>query len=334
MHTTGDVGARPARPPATLRPRPLAERFIAATDPGSARERGETVLGLTAPAGQPIWTAQVEISPAQAKRLLLAMPVQRPVQPANVAFFTTLIRNGEFELTHQGIAFNGAGMLIDGQHRLQACIDCNEPITVLATFGLPNRTFGAMDRGRNRSAGDDLLCEAIVEHKNAANVMTGAAKILWNLDGGRVPHHSGKRGAFTNSRQLAVIHDHPLLHEAVAIVSPIQNQFRGIGGATVAGFMTRFLEINPARAKEFVEQLATGYGRHGAGLPLGSPTATLRDYTRHTDSARAKLVRGAAMVALVRAWNAFIEGRPLRRISGVMREEGFPEISTGLQEEE
>jgi hypothetical protein len=65
--------------------------------------------------------------------------------------------------THQGIAFNTAGELVDGQHRLHALILSGKTIVMMVTFGLPIKiagkemtTMDAIDRGKTRSVADQL----------------------------------------------------------------------------------------------------------------------------------------------------------------------------------
>ena len=59
-------------------------------------------------------------------------------------------------ITHQGIAFDVNGILIDGQHRLAAIVESCVPQVMLVTFGLPAEAKLSIDRGRIRAVADQL----------------------------------------------------------------------------------------------------------------------------------------------------------------------------------
>ena len=88
------------------------------------------------------------------------MPKQRPLRPADVQLFKTLILTGRFKQTHQGIAFDVDGRLFDGQHRLEACVEADAAIEVQCTFNMDRDLFECLDRGRVRSLVDDLITTA------------------------------------------------------------------------------------------------------------------------------------------------------------------------------
>ena len=102
-------------------------------------------------------TANIEtISPETAKEYLRANNRNRLVRPESVDSIARDIRRGTFVLTHQGIAFDENGRLIDGQHRLLAILKANTPVTLMVTRGLPANVVDSVDRGINRSVADAM----------------------------------------------------------------------------------------------------------------------------------------------------------------------------------
>lgn len=65
--------------------------------------------------------------------------------------------NGSFATTHQGIAFDTNGKLIDGQHRLVAVMISGKPMTCLVTRGVDAKAMAFIDRGTSRSVRDCLV---------------------------------------------------------------------------------------------------------------------------------------------------------------------------------
>lgn len=100
------------------------------------------------------------ITPDIAKEYLRCNLKNRLVKPRNVESIARQIKRGEYKLTHQGIAFNRNGELVDGQHRLLAVIMANQPVEMMVTRGLDNDVVLAIDRGVNRSVRDTLTIDS------------------------------------------------------------------------------------------------------------------------------------------------------------------------------
>lgn len=81
----------------------------------------------------------------------------RPLRQGQVDFFVNLIKNEDFKLTHQGIAFDENGKLADGQHRLWAIAEANIPVQMYVTRGLPEEAFHGIDMGAKRTMGDAVF---------------------------------------------------------------------------------------------------------------------------------------------------------------------------------
>lgn len=85
------------------------------------------------------------------------MAVNRSVADHTVAAYARDMMNDKWEITHQGIAIEAeTGLVIDGQHRLEAIIRSNTPQIMLVTIGVPGASKLVMDRGRVRSVADAL----------------------------------------------------------------------------------------------------------------------------------------------------------------------------------
>jgi hypothetical protein len=102
-----------------------------------------------------------EIGPEIAKRYLARNIANRNLREATVRSYEIDMRRGNWVPTHQGIAFNDRGDLIDGQHRLTALARAGVTVKILVTRGLPSesgrtKTMDAVDVGAIRSVRDHL----------------------------------------------------------------------------------------------------------------------------------------------------------------------------------
>jgi hypothetical protein len=117
-------------------------------------------------------TAIETITPHIAELYLKFNNNNRPLRKAHIKELASDIIGGNWQVTHQGIAFDTTGRLIDGQHRLHAIILAGVPIQISVTRGCSASSFSILDRGSSRSASDILGWP-----KRIAEVMTLALRI-------------------------------------------------------------------------------------------------------------------------------------------------------------
>lgn len=114
------------------------------------------------------------ITPEKAKKYLAKnLKTNRPINPSSVKLFAELMKSKQFPLTHQGLAFDSTGKLIDGQNRLSAIIESVCTVTMMVTRGFPPKTFRAIDMGKSRS-----LHIAIGIHKRRAETWCAMMRLF------------------------------------------------------------------------------------------------------------------------------------------------------------
>ena len=106
---------------------------------------------------QGIYQELVTITPALARTLLdnNSLP-NRNIAPARRRKYERAIKAGEWKTTHQGIALDANGGIIDGQHRLAAIANSGKTVKSYITYNLPTDTFDVIDQGKTRSYSDAL----------------------------------------------------------------------------------------------------------------------------------------------------------------------------------
>lgn len=80
----------------------------------------------------------------------------RKMRMTGVEFLTRAMREGQFLTTHEGIAFDTEGSLIDGQHRLRAIIASGTRQWMLVVKNLEPEVFNVIDAGITRTMSDRL----------------------------------------------------------------------------------------------------------------------------------------------------------------------------------
>lgn len=102
-------------------------------------------------------TEVICVTPAFAKSLLAKnASFQRNPSRLTVKNYADAMKRGEWRLTHQGIATDVNGNLIDGQHRLMAVVESNMTIPMTLFSGVPESSFTVLDIGKKRDLADLL----------------------------------------------------------------------------------------------------------------------------------------------------------------------------------
>jgi hypothetical protein len=184
-------------------------------------------------------TEIVEVTPQLAASWLERNhPENRAVNWPRVEVFANDMRAGAWRTTHQGLAFDEEGRLIDGQHRLHAIVSSRVPVQLLVVRGVGS--FGdPIDCGRTRSLG--ML-------SGFGNRVTSCVNGLRMLEAGM---------ALTSPMSLheaREVHSHHAEWiEAIEKLPHMGRQAAGFWAACVYA-----LPIDPPGLRAFVSQVATG----------------------------------------------------------------------------
>lgn len=117
----------------------------------------------------------------------------RNIRRHRVAALSRAIAGGRWVPTHQGIAFDEKGNLIDGQHRLSAIVEANQPVELMVTRGLTRESMTVIDRGAVRDPADTLRILRGTEHAKrkvpAARIVMMADQSAESIDDAALDEH-------------------------------------------------------------------------------------------------------------------------------------------------
>lgn len=164
------------------------------------------------------------ITPEMASEWLKNNPNNRPINMRDVTAMINTIKAGRFVLTHQGIAFDEDGRLIDGQHRLTAIALAGIPVTMMVSTNVPRQNMTAVDagRGRNKVDRDTIIGKyADCPVLRSTNV-NGMVRTLILIGG----HRAGSRISDWEIDAIIEKYDH--------IIVPLAKKMRDAPGANAA----------------------------------------------------------------------------------------------------
>jgi hypothetical protein len=211
------------------------------------------------------------------------------------------MKNGKWRLTGDAIRFSVSGNLIDGQHRLMACIEAGTPFTTIVLYGLPDDAQQFIDLGKSRSAADYLSMDGFAN----ANQVQAAARLLLAWKNGHSHISGGQIGRFTVAETLECVRRHPALAASVRISA---GKFGFPSSVTaVLHYAGTHLIGYPDRAEAMLDVLRTGVPDYP-----GDPIHRLRDrFLRSRHDTTRLIPRNQVAPYCIHAWNAFARRTPL-----------------------
>src|SRR5438552_7073950 len=130
-----------------------------------------------------------------------------------VRAFAEAMRRGDWLVTHQGIAFDTNGVLVDGQHRLAAVIEADLPVEMTVFSEVEPDTFDVLDTGKRRNAADVLA----IEGEKSTTMLAAMVRAVWLYQNRRDASWSGSGAAVTNHQIVQTLQAHPRIREFVPV---------------------------------------------------------------------------------------------------------------------
>ncbi len=231
----------------------------------------------------------------------------RKIVDAHVERLVREMKNGRWQVTHQGIAFSANQVLLDGQHRLWAVFFSGVTVPMRVFFNEPADSLVAIDAGRARS-NDQIITLAggvgAVDRKQLATlrVMVTGLNAYTRMTAGE------------EAKLLAQYHD------AIAFAHEIlpAAQFRGVATSVTRGVLARaFYSADLGRLRHFADVLragvADGKQDHAIAMLLKFLMSTARGVCGRPE-ARDKYAK------IERALQAYLAGERPSRLNGTTTE--------------
>lgn len=218
-----------------------------------------------------LFMAVEEITPEIALDLLIANTHNRPVTKRAVDFIADQMRSGDWKMAGDPIRISSTGVLLDGQHRLNAIVESMTTQKLLVIRGLSDDTFDVMDTGRMRMAADVL---AVRGHANS-RLLASVVRMIVSYKRGNFANTLANAGrvsglTVTNGEidKFAAEND---LQSFVLQAKIWYKTWPLFTGSEYGFFYFTLSEVDPAAAFEFLGALSLG-----ADLPADSSIFLLR----------------------------------------------------------
>lgn len=250
-------------------------------------------------------TQTMLITPQQADEWLKAKNYQdnRKLRASVVDRYARDMESGKWTTTHQGIAFNTRGELIDGQHRLAAIAKSGVSITLTVSTDVPCASFAHVDLGFSRTAqdvlraeGDEWVTKEIIAIARLVNANGDIRKSLVGLSPFEL-------------RELVYLHRNAITF----VMHNMESRVRSVTVSPVLAAVASayYSEQDRMRLASFIRVLVSGVTEN----PATDATAILlRDFVRDNPRLFASGSRCEVYLKAQRAIKAFMKGERLTRL--------------------
>ena len=225
----------------------------------------------------------------------------RPLNQRHVNILTRSMTKGDWDMNGESLKFDVDKNILDGQHRMWACVEANVPFKSMIVHNLPRTTFDTIDTGRIRQAHDVLAMRG----EKDVLLLSGILKHIGRYYAGQML----STNKTTNKEVEELLDLYPKARELSAMLGRSAYRVRWCSPSIIGTCWFLASEKNKASADIFFNGLI-----FGADLAADSPILTLRnkfiDIHAHKGS---YLTTPQKIELIIVAWNAFRAGKTQTR---------------------
>ncbi|MFC6706550.1 hypothetical protein [Flexivirga alba] len=250
------------------------------------------------------------ITPVKAAALLESNTSNRPLSRATVRVFAEAMKRGEWKTTHQGIAVDTNGLLVDGQHRLAAIIEADLPVKLTVFTEVSPDSFDVLDTGKKRNAADVLAIEG---EKNTL-LLAAMVRTVWLYDNRPDTSWSGGGARVTNHQILETLAANPRIRDYISVAEQLLNETGMIKSAAGAASYLVARKNSAKKIEQWLEGLIEGAGLAKTDARLKLRNLMLNMARRQAGEGRRRHDTREQVVLYLTAFNAWASEEPVSRL--------------------
>jgi hypothetical protein len=258
------------------------------------------------------------ITPEIAQEWTVLNTRNRPVRYTKVAQYARDMEAGRWLLNGETIKIATDGTILDGQHRLYACMQAEVPFETIVIRGLPVEAQDTIDTGMARKFADQLTLRGEVNTPLLGAIARWAFK--W-LHGVRMTGSADRDP--THNEMFALMEAEPRIREACTFAVSARTRFKSVTGSVWGMAWLLFHGSDHLAAEVFLEKVLSG-----EDIGSGHPALAFRNRIWNAREAGERLTQYEQLAYLIIAWNAFKDDRPLKIVkfpNAKLTPKNFPE---------
>lgn len=263
------------------------------------------------------------ITPERASFLLQGNTMNRAVKRDAVIKYSNDMANGKWAVNGETIKIAKDGTLIDGQHRLIACMESGHSFETFVLYGADKNDIVTVDGGAKRTAGDALKIKG-VKNGNACAALAKAMIVLKNSN----KIEDLVKGSFEFRPSNSEIVEYAIENmEEVKKAVELSRSFDDLptSRAILGAFLYVATKIDKDDAEYFIDKMKTGVGLEEKDPILKARNSLIKSGLNK----QARTTTKASIAILVKAWNKYMRGEEATEMKfriGGSKPERFPEM--------
>lgn len=237
------------------------------------------------------------VTPQKAERWLKKNEVNRRLRDSHITRLARDMDEGRWELNGESVKFDSAMNLLDGQHRLMACVRAGKPFYTVVVYDVRPEAMKNIDIGIKRQFSDRLKLEGVEKyHTLIASITSMFHEFETNASGGNRASHE----------ELAEVYGTHALEfvKAASFVSEARVGPSGVNLTAAALAFMFFSRTAPNVAEEYITACVSG-----EAITRQHPAWTVRAKVQRAKDQGQPLKRNDHFAIIVRGWNAQRAGR-------------------------
>ena len=255
-----------------------------------------------------------DVTPLMAAAWLLKNDNNRNIRPALVDRLKRDMSAGLWKSNGETIKFDCVGNLIDGQHRLMACVASAVTLkSVVVVRGIDLDCYLTIDTGQLKSFSDVIGSRG----ERNATTLAGAARLIVIWDNGKLSFNASPMTP-SSQEMISVVEKYESLRDVANYVAS-----RRIHGMTTS--MAGLIGLSASLAGQW-ERFDLFYDRvrRGESITKTDPEFLLRAWLGANCGIRTKTAKPGFILAMcIKAWNYAAEEKQIRTLL-IRPGEGFP----------
>jgi hypothetical protein len=232
----------------------------------------------------------------------------RALSEWTVAKYVQEMKRGRWKLSGKPLIFGKSGRLLDGQHRLKACVVSNMPFETVVVYGAEDHVFDVIDDGKVRTMADVL---GINDISNPHEVAAGL-RFIWDYATGAWRTKGARTTIATKQLMEKMLDKHRAIRDSAKVYATLRKRTGGLllPPSLVVGLHYLFSLVDSDKADVFFTKFQSGLE-----LTESDPVYALRQRligNERRKGGAVKLQQQAMYTYTVKAWNAYVKGKAIR----------------------
>lgn len=236
------------------------------------------------------------------------------------------LKNGEWSLNGASIVFSDDGVLLDGQHRLIACVKTGIAFDTIVVRGIEKRQQMTMDVGTKRKVADFLKLDGYPDPSLVASIGNAIYRADYLGLSESFTRATAEKGTLLATVDFIEDNYETRIGPLKSLVRTVSRRYRGVYSATIGPLFDVFRRAGDEDFDAFIDQLL------GKAEPCKTVELLISRLDENVRKTSGKLTQKVIAALFIKTWNAFMSGEQLGTLAyrqGGAHPEAFPEVYLG-----